>query len=253
MSANSAVCVVGWANLWYIQNIVTTIVNAGKHSPIPAADSDGLISHPRLQQKLGSGEGRKFILSQNLSYNMTGLVKVGTAQIKSLKKLWELLAKELNSLLKTNLTASHIENRWRVLERAYKRHVDNQNKTGQGRKYFEYIEEMGLIFKGKKNVNPVVLLSSESVERMPDDESEETVQSVETPRSSFKSQKKEDSLKQKRTPVINRNLTLAQMRRDRREYHEARLAIERDKLEVLQRKRKAMEERNILLKERNEI
>ncbi|KAJ8947825.1 hypothetical protein NQ318_009969 [Aromia moschata] len=46
-------------------------VNAGKHSPIPAADSDGLISHPHLQQKLGSGEGRKFILSQNLSYNMT--------------------------------------------------------------------------------------------------------------------------------------------------------------------------------------
>ncbi|KAJ8953393.1 hypothetical protein NQ318_023510 [Aromia moschata] len=88
---------------------------------------------------------------------------------------------------------------------------------------------------------------------MPDDESEETVQSVGAPRSSFKSQKKEDSLKQKRTPVINRNLTLAQMRRDRREYHEARLAIERKKLEVLQRKSKAMEERNILLKERNEI
>ncbi|KAJ8949067.1 hypothetical protein NQ318_016969 [Aromia moschata] len=34
-------------------------VNAGKHSPIPAADSDGLISHPRLQQKLGSGEGEE--------------------------------------------------------------------------------------------------------------------------------------------------------------------------------------------------
>ncbi|KAJ8937509.1 hypothetical protein NQ318_015975 [Aromia moschata] len=46
-------------------------VNARKHSPIPAADSDGLISHPRLQQKLGSGEGRKFILSQNISYNVT--------------------------------------------------------------------------------------------------------------------------------------------------------------------------------------
>ncbi|KAJ8948993.1 hypothetical protein NQ318_023017 [Aromia moschata] len=44
-------------------------INAGKHSPIPAADSDGLISHPRLQQKLGSGDGRKFILSQNLSNN----------------------------------------------------------------------------------------------------------------------------------------------------------------------------------------
>ncbi|KAJ8944849.1 hypothetical protein NQ318_012998 [Aromia moschata] len=36
---------------------------------------DSLISHPRLQQKLGSGEGRKFILSQNLSYNVAIAVK----------------------------------------------------------------------------------------------------------------------------------------------------------------------------------
>ncbi|KAJ8949756.1 hypothetical protein NQ318_005079 [Aromia moschata] len=53
-----------------LQLLTLLSVNAGKHSPIPAADSDGLISHPRLQQKLGSGEGRKFILSQNLSYNV---------------------------------------------------------------------------------------------------------------------------------------------------------------------------------------
>ncbi|KAJ8948745.1 hypothetical protein NQ318_017914 [Aromia moschata] len=57
-----------------IKPVVTLLsVKAGKHSPIPAADSDGLISHPRLQQKLGSGDGRKFILSQNLSYNVTRL------------------------------------------------------------------------------------------------------------------------------------------------------------------------------------
>ncbi|KAJ8936670.1 hypothetical protein NQ318_011937, partial [Aromia moschata] len=46
-------------------------VNAGKHSPIQHADSDGLISHPRLQQELDSGEEMKFILSQNLSNNVT--------------------------------------------------------------------------------------------------------------------------------------------------------------------------------------
>ncbi|KAJ8937928.1 hypothetical protein NQ318_005535 [Aromia moschata] len=61
-----------WSSTGRIYVLLTLLsVNAGKHSPIPAADSDGLISHPRLQQKLGSGEGRKFILSQNLSYNMT--------------------------------------------------------------------------------------------------------------------------------------------------------------------------------------
>ncbi|KAJ8961514.1 hypothetical protein NQ318_014764 [Aromia moschata] len=55
----------------FLQGVVKTIVNAGKHSPIQHADSDGLISHPRLQQELDSGEGRKFILSQNLSNNIT--------------------------------------------------------------------------------------------------------------------------------------------------------------------------------------
>ncbi|KAJ8959597.1 hypothetical protein NQ318_021782 [Aromia moschata] len=42
-----------------VWEITLLSVNAGKHSPIPAADSDGLISHPRLQQKLGSGEGEE--------------------------------------------------------------------------------------------------------------------------------------------------------------------------------------------------
>lgn len=176
-------------------------------------------------------------------------VKVGTSQIKNLKKLWEILAQELNKMLSTNVTAGHTENRWRVLERAYKKHVDNQNKTGRGRQYFEYVEEMEQIFKGKKNVNPVVLLSSESVEVMPDDEAEEMVQHTETPTS----RKKEDNLKPKRTPIINRNVTLAHMRKDRREYQEARVLIEREKLDIQKRKVDAMEERNRLLEERNKI
>lgn len=182
--------------------------------------------------------------------------QVGTQDIRTLKKLWEILAHELNRLLETNVTASHTENRWRVLERAYKKYVDNQNKTGQGKKYFEYAEEMDQIFKSKKNVNPVVLISNASIEQMPEDnESEETIRYPETPKASTveSSQKKSNNLKRRRTPVQNRNLTLAHMRRDRREYQEERLKIEREKLEVQQRKAKLMEERNILLKERNEI
>lgn len=180
-------------------------------------------------------------------------VRVGTAQIKNFKKLWEILAKELNGLLRTNVTAGHVENRWRVLERAYKRYVDNQNKTGQGKKYFEYLEEMDAIFKGKKNVNPVVLLSSESVQKMPDNQSEESLKFPETPRKATTLQVQEDRSKEKRTPLLNRNVTLVHMRRDKKEYYEARLLIEREKVDILKAKVKLMEEKNTLLGERNEI
>lgn len=182
--------------------------------------------------------------------------KVGTREIKTLKKLWEILACELNRLLEINVTESHTENRWRVLERAYKKYVDNQNKTGQGTKYFEYKEEMDQIFRGKKNVNPVVLLSTASIEPTEeDDKSEETIGYLETPKASTveSSQKKSINLKRKRTPVQNRNLILAHMKQDRKEYQEERLKIEKEKLKFQQRKAEAMEERNILIKERNEI
>ncbi|KAL1488248.1 hypothetical protein ABEB36_015203 [Hypothenemus hampei] len=157
--------------------------------------------------------------------------KVGTADIRNLKKL----------ILQINITAQHTENRWRVLERAYKKHVDNQRKTGQGTKFFEYVNEMDEIFKGKKNITPVVLLSSESVEEMPNDEAEKTERDIENPkpRGSTLQSKKNDFMKHKRTPVVNRNT--------------ARLLLEQEKVEISKRKANAIEERNILLKERNEI
>lgn len=59
----------------------------------------------------------------------------------------------MNKLLHTHLTPGHCENHWRVLERAYKKHIDNQNKTGRGKKYFEFVEEMDEILKGKKRLH----------------------------------------------------------------------------------------------------
>lgn len=76
--------------------------------------------------------------------------KVGTFEIKNFKKLWEVMAAKINDILKSNYSSSHVENRWRVVERSYKRFVDNQTKTGRGKKYFEYQEEMDDIFKGEK-------------------------------------------------------------------------------------------------------
>lgn len=72
--------------------------------------------------------------------------KLGTHAIKNMKRLWELIAEKMNG----PVTPAQCENKWRILERAYKKYIDNQKSTGRARKFFEYAEEMDLIFKGKK-------------------------------------------------------------------------------------------------------
>lgn len=67
---------------------------------------------------------------------------MGTVEVKHFKNLWETLAHDLNGIPNTNLVPGQLENRWRELKRAYKKCIKVQNKTGQGRKYFEYVEEM---------------------------------------------------------------------------------------------------------------
>ncbi|CAH1113894.1 unnamed protein product [Psylliodes chrysocephalus] len=78
--------------------------------------------------------------------------KVGTFEIKNQKMLWEKFSEELRKLGLRG-TANNCLNRWRVFERNYKKFVDNQNKTGRGRKHFEYKAEMVEIF-GKKEYQP---------------------------------------------------------------------------------------------------
>lgn len=77
--------------------------------------------------------------------------------------MWEVISVEINKIHSTSFNASHCENRWRVIERNYKKFVDETNKTGRGRKLFEYTVEMEEIFGNKKNINPELLLSNETV------------------------------------------------------------------------------------------
>lgn len=56
--------------------------------------------------------------------------KVGTLQMRSLKALWEKIAEELRKL-NVHVTPNNCLNRWRVLDRNYKKFIDNNNKTGK--------------------------------------------------------------------------------------------------------------------------
>ena len=89
--------------------------------------------------------------------------KVGSFKIKNLKQMWVIISEDISHTYGMKINPNNCENRWRVLERNYKKYVENKNSTGRGRKHFDFIEEMDQIFAHKKNVHPEILLSSEDV------------------------------------------------------------------------------------------
>lgn len=81
-------------------------------------------------------------------------------EMKSIKKMWEVIAADFFKNHNIRYSAQHCENRWRVLERNYKKYIENNSKTGRGRKFFEFSKELDEIFMHKKNVHPDILLTS---------------------------------------------------------------------------------------------
>ncbi|CAG9840740.1 unnamed protein product [Diabrotica balteata] len=147
--------------------------------------------------------------------------KVGTLEIKYAKILWLRIAEELNSVGIT-ATPNNCLNRWRVLERNYNKLVDNQKKTGRGRKYFEYEKEMDQIFGNKKNVNPEILLSSDTyhiIEEKKQDIDEGVCQNTEHIEEIPCTQTPKTPIKRLR----NKNSELQKMRTDRANYYQERL------------------------------
>ncbi|KAJ8930143.1 hypothetical protein NQ314_017086 [Rhamnusium bicolor] len=80
-----------------------------------------------------------------------------------MKQMWLIIAKYLSELLKTQISDSNYQNRWTVLDRNYKKYVDNQKSTGKGIKYFDYAEEMDGLFEKNKAVYPEIVLSNDRI------------------------------------------------------------------------------------------
>lgn len=129
-----------------------------------------VINSTQEQQEAGSQEQQNHYV--NWTTNTTKMFielyekykkKVGTMEIRTLDKLFSIIATELNAMGNTRFTASQCKNKWRVLERAYKKYIEDKNKTGRGRKFFEFSEEMDRVFQKKRNVNPLILLDAETI------------------------------------------------------------------------------------------
>lgn len=208
--------------------------------------------------------------------------KVGSLEVRNMKRMWEILAVKINEIHRTNFTAGHCENRWRVLERNYKKVVDNNKKTGRGRKNFEYQEQFDEIYVNKRNIHPELLLATDTVQEMPisfeiseqlDIAQEQSTSIPSTSNDRPIDNNSEANVTQSRPKrrKTQTNSTLELMRKDRKDYYTEFLKIQRERLEfekekaktrqnkiqemleVEKEKAKARQYQNELLSERNEI
>lgn len=179
---------------------------------------------------------------------------VGTMKVKNFKKMWEIIAEELKSSYGLNVSPGNCENRWRVLERNFKKYVDNNKSTGRRRKDFEYAEEMFNILGKKRNIYPELLLTT----KLKSNESNQ--KSVEVIEDNF--QTNDAPSTSKVTLVTSKSIIgkkkfksnmLEKIRKERKEYFEKRLQIEKEKLQVEKQKLQQWKIRNKLISERNKI
>ncbi|KAJ4425444.1 hypothetical protein ANN_28059 [Periplaneta americana] len=158
--------------------------------------------------------------------------EVGTMKLRTIKQMWKYIAKELSEVLKKKITDNNCENRWRVLERNYKKYVDGKNSTGNGRKFFAYAEEMDELYGQKKNIRPEVLLSSETVVPL----EEELAKTPEVATVENNTGRGHMTTRKKRKSSV-----VEQMRIDRLEYQRKRLEQEERKIALLERKVQLLE------------
>lgn len=206
--------------------------------------------------------------------------RVGTMEIKSMKKMWEIIARDISNSNKITISATKIENKWRVLERNYKKVVDNNNQTGRGRKFFEFEKEFDDIFKKKSNINPEFLLGSTNTPLQKKNSetplpgtssstydcviqpglSREIPIQIEIPEPcDINPQNIIIGKEKQRNPIMrNRKITsayrkrndiLEEMKTDLKKYYEEKLVIEKEKLELAKRKQQDREKRTKVIEE----
>ncbi|KAL1488210.1 hypothetical protein ABEB36_015167 [Hypothenemus hampei] len=180
---------------------------------------------------------------------------VGSLRMRNLKALYELIAQQLREITSQNISSENVSNRWKVLERGYKKYVDNAKKTGRGRQNFPYLEAMDDILGTKRNIKPILLLSSESVHTpsLNLEENEESCQITsdknidDVPSTSEAVNKKITEKypvpKRKRT-YENKKLKffiLKEMRKERKDYYKESLQLKEKILEEKKRKNDILE------------
>ena len=175
---------------------------------------------------------------------------VGSFQVRNKKQMWQIISAELGRELDITITPSNCENRWKVLDRNYKKYIDHQNSTGRGRKIFEFSEEMAVLYGNKTSVRPELLLATDTQHTPGNTADDSQLTDPEQPKVPNGVEENETNIQGKKGNK-RKITTLENIRNDRRAYQEKRLKIEMEKLEVMKKRNELIEERNKILREGN--
>ncbi|KAL1489261.1 hypothetical protein ABEB36_014194 [Hypothenemus hampei] len=158
--------------------------------------------------------------------------------IKIFKALWQVF-----------LIASEI---WKVLERNYKKWIENKNSTGRGRKTFKFSDDLEEIYGKKKNVypiHPVMVLSTETQDvNLTSIDNQEISESTSEQRIVPQDENRGEVVRKKR--LKKRKTILEVIRENRLNYQKEKLKILKSPQEEIV---KLLSEKNEIAKERNEI
>ncbi|CAG9812849.1 unnamed protein product [Phaedon cochleariae] len=184
--------------------------------------------------------------------------KIGSSEIKNMRRMWEVIARDLSNQFKITVLPTKCENRWKVLERNYKKFIDNNNKTGRGAKFFEFEKEFDDIYGRKASIKPSFLLTSNSVlipDRASTPQSEpaagtshEAEQNIvmlsiedssvgkENKNTEHSTMKRKRSVRTTTSSYKKRNDILLDMKNDLKKYYEEKSKRDEEKLDVSRKK-----------------
>ncbi|XP_075723019.1 uncharacterized protein LOC142804302 [Rhipicephalus microplus] len=135
-------------------------------TPSPACDgdvdSDGALaafpaaaaSAEDVEELWSARKTRFFIAKYSEMKDLVGK----TRALRTRRLLWKKLAEAINTEFLCNVTATQVENKWKSLDRAYKKSKKDNNSSGHHRVNCEYEEELAEVLEKEHSVNPRLLL-----------------------------------------------------------------------------------------------
>ncbi|KAG8239799.1 hypothetical protein J437_LFUL019445 [Ladona fulva] len=192
--------------------------------------------------------------------------QVGMSKIKTIKKMFEIISAELSARLCHKVSPAHCENRWKVLERGYRKFVDNAHKSGRGRKDFEFADIMSEILGGKKSIIPKPLTSLVTEDHLAEHDPQERITNHKVDdvprdndnRNSWATKERAtrsatyilQALKHERKQFFKKKLELQEKKlQEKMKYMEKKLKLEEMKVVEERRRSETLQQSNILLRE----
>lgn len=164
--------------------------------------------------------------------------------IRNKKTMWELLADELNKKYSGLLTPLQVQNKWKSLERAYKRTLIKNKQSGEAATHCDFERELEEVLGKEHSIKPIVLYSAgkkisrnESGEMLPESVDEEPERTEPTD-----SEQSRSSSETRKAPRKD-NSALAKLFAKMEELEEKRAERHREKMQLLERLVSACEKR----------